>query len=147
MYVENAVIQTRRLDLELLLKPRYIDKIGKFVKPGSAGNIRVSIEIKLIGSTANASLQCALDRNWRGYYNIQYGEGGQFLTLIEPAARHLRWAKLGSFLQLPPLAATKRHSQGGLDKVPGTMTTPANFLVLGKQRFTRIFQLARALWM
>ena len=46
MYFENAVIQTRRL--ELFLEPRYIDEIGKFVGPGSAGNFRVRIEIELI---------------------------------------------------------------------------------------------------
>jgi hypothetical protein len=146
VYVENAVIQTRRL--ELFLEPRYIDEICKLVGPGSAGNIRVSVEIKLIRSTANASLQCALDRvaadivgagvelgiqqrlrmakvilcqllevitvhwrfvpisrstNWRGYYNIQYGEGGRFLTRIDGAAGKLRLsrAKLGSFFAEP----------------------------------------------
>jgi len=38
------------------------DEIAKFVGPGAAGNIRVDIEIKLIGSPADASLQCALNR-------------------------------------------------------------------------------------
>jgi len=60
VYVENAIMQTRRI--ELFLKPRYIDEVGKFVGPGFAGNIRVYMEIKLIGSAADASLQCALDR-------------------------------------------------------------------------------------
>lgn len=145
VYFENAVIQTRRL--ELFLEPRYIDEIGKFVGPGSAGNFRVRIEIELIRSTANASLQCALDRvsadilgarvelgvqqrlrvakmivcellevievhrgyvpigkstHWRGYYNVQYGKGGRFLTLIDGAAGKLRLSRavMGSFLRI-----------------------------------------------
>jgi hypothetical protein len=115
VYVENAVIQTRRL--ELFLEARYIDEIGKFVLPGSAGNIRVRIEIKLIRSAANAGLQRALDRVAADIVgagvqlgiqqrlrmanvilcqlveviavhllNAKYDEGEQFLTLIHAAA-------------------------------------------------------------
>jgi hypothetical protein len=70
--------------------------------------------------------------HWRGYYYVQYDEGGRFLTLIDEAAGKLRLsrAKLGSFCGpgSPPACYTSWAA----------ITSVADFLFLEKQRFAQI---------
>ena len=82
------------------------DIVGARVELGVQQRLRVAkmivCELLEVVAVHRGFVPIGRSTHWRGYYYLQYGEGGRFLTLIDGATGKLclSRAKLGSFLRI-----------------------------------------------